>query len=314
MSFFSNIQQQFQQTTNQLSESINSLNLQTTANQLKANFENEVSKVNTNLKPLIARTQRQIQEKIGNNIDISELPQEYKDLEDKVDEILNFYKKVLEITKIYEIENYDYPINIKENVLDYSKFINEKFNELSKANSTVEAERVLLSGRKDKIPNTFSHSFAAKLSTINVDGSLKDALTSISEFQNKIGNERLEQDKLIINEFNKKIENLLNVEFKKCYELRDNVLDARLNFDTVRSEIKSNGETDELNKNLEDREDELVNATEIAVESMKDLIKPLESINLLKVLFKIQLNYHKNVTSQLESLIENLETIEVEDD
>lgn len=314
MSFFSNIQQQFQQTTTQLTESLNSLNLQDTANQLRSNIENEVNKVNTNLKPIIARTQRQIQEKIGSNIDISELPQEYKDLENKVDEIFKFYQKVLEITKIYEIESYDYPNNIKENVIDYGKLINEKITELSKANSTVEAEKVLLSGRKDRVPATFSHSFAAKLKSVEADGSLGEALKKIAEIEIKLGNERLEQDKLVINEFNKKIEDLLKIEFKKCYDLREKVLDARLNFDTVRAEIKGTGETEELNKKLEEREDELVSATEVAVESMKELIKPLESINLMKILFKIQLNYHKNVTLQLESLIESLDAIEIAED
>ncbi|TID30756.1 hypothetical protein CANINC_000672 [Pichia inconspicua] len=314
MSFFSNIQQQLQQTTSQLTESFNSLNLQDTATQIKSNIESEVSKVNSNLKPIIARTQRQIQEKIGANIDISELPQEYKDLENRVDEILKFYKKVLEITRTYEIESYDYPNHIKENVIDYGKLINEKISELSKANSTSEAEKVLLSGRKDRTPVTFAHTFATKLNSVNIDGSLGEAIKKISEIEIKIGNERLEQDNLIINEFNKKIEDLIKVEFQKCYELREKVLDARLNFDTVRAEIKANGETEELNKKLEEKEDELVSATEVAVESMKELIKPLDSINLMKILFKIQLNYHKNVATQLEGLIDSLEGVEVDED
>ena len=147
------------------------------------------------------------------------------------------------------------------------------------------------------------------------------ALEKIAEYETKIGNERLEQDKLIIVEFNSKINGLLKEEFTKCSKLRSNVETARLNFDTVRSQIRTtqNGDEtvvvpEELTKKLEKCEDELVNATEIAVEAMKELIKPLESVNLMKLLFKIQLTYHKNVTKYLEELIDNLESISLEED
>lgn len=326
MSFFESFQQQLQQTTQQLQTSINNLSLQETAAQISKNVQNEVN----NLKPILARTTRSIQEKIGSIQDISELPKEYKDLELKVDLNHKFLKQLLEITKQYEIESYDNPLNLKESLNDYSVLINEKLNELSKANSTKEAEEVLLSGRKDKIPNTFSHQFSKimknsrdafiKIDEEGKENSLSKSLLKISEIEFKIGNERLEQDKLIIVEVNEKIENLLKNDFSKCLKLRNQVETCRLNFDTVRAEIKAMGEDDkgaareELNDKLEKFEDELVNATEIAVESMKELIKPLESINLLKVLFKIQLNYHKNVVSELGLLVDSLDSISLEDE
>lgn len=357
MSFLQSFQEQLQQTTQQLTTSLNNLNLQDTA----AQFTSQVQKEVNNLKPILARTTRSLQEKFGSIDDISELPKEYKDLERRVDNIRQFYASVLEITRQYELEAYDNPLNLKESLSDYSTLINEKISELSQANTTQEAERVLLSGRKDKTPKTFSHQFSKSMKTcrenilankpisklsipIGTDSNnnkteesnenneesvdendketpLTTALLKISESEYKLGNERLEQDKLIIVEFNIKVKNLLHNDFVKCSELRSNVENARLNFDTVRSEIKNiqNGNPEvevpeHLNKKLEACEDELVNATEIAVEAMKELIKPLESINLLKLLFKIQLNYHKNVVTELTSLVGELDAIPLDDD
>lgn len=363
MSFFQSFQDQLQQTTQQLTTSLNNLNLQESA----ANFTSSVQKEVDSLKPIFARTTRSLQEKFGSIDDISELPKEYKDLERRVDNIRQFYVSILEITRQYQLEAYDNPSNLKESLSDYTSLINEKLTELSQANTTQEAEKVLLSGRKDKIPKTFSHQLGktleksrenilankpvsnfsiplvlnssandktnAETSTAseNIETSenssetgenpLTIALKKISEMEFKLGNERLEQDKLIIVEFNNKVKNLLSNDFVKCSQLRHQVEDARLSFDTVRAEIKAvqNGNPEvqvpeTLSKKLESCEDDLVNATEVAVEAMKELIKPLEAINLLKVFFKIQLNYHKNVVTELTSLVGELDAIPIEDD
>lgn len=357
MSFFENFQQQLQQTTQQLTTSLNNLNIQDTAAQFSSSVQQNISNLEkevNNLKPIFARTTRSLQEKFGSIEDISELPKEYKDLESRVDNIRQFYQRVLDITRQYELEAYDNPSNLKESLNDYTSLINEKITQLSQANTTQDAEKVLLSGRNDKTPKTFAHQFSKtlkvsrdnllankKVSSLPIpapaateshaenevegeeikDTPLTVALLKISDVEYKIGNERLEQDKLIIVEFNNKIQNLLKNDFAKCSQLRNQVETARLNFDTVRAEIKAlqkgDPETEipaSLSKKLEDCEDELVNATEIAVEAMKELIKPLESINLLKLLFKIQLNYHKNVVTELTSLVDDLEAIPLDEE
>ncbi|KAH3664051.1 hypothetical protein OGAPHI_004765 [Ogataea philodendri] len=316
----STLQQSFQQTTQQLTTSFQD-NL--------VNLEKEVSSLNSNLSPILKRTTRSLQERFGSIDDISELPQEYKDLEKRVDNLKVFYKKLLSITQQYEIESYDYPPNLKESIQDYTKLINEKFAGLSQATTTSEAEAVLLATSKDQTPKTFAHQFAKGCTAAHdefVSGedhssSLAKALLKISEYQTRIGDERLEQDKLVITEFNDKIRNVLQGDFQNTQKLRRQVETSRLNFDTVRAEVKAVQHGDEsvelpvaISKKLETAEDELVSATESAVESMKSLIKPTEGLNLLKVLMKIQLNYHKNVVSELSSLVDELDTLPQDDD
>ncbi|ODV86662.1 hypothetical protein CANARDRAFT_6239 [[Candida] arabinofermentans NRRL YB-2248] len=315
----SSLQNTLQQTTQQLTSSIQD-NL--------SHLEKEVSSLNSNLSPILKRTTRSLQEKFGSIDDISELPQEYKDLEKKTDNLKVFYKKVLTITSQYEIESYDYPPNLRESLNDYGKLFNEKLSGLSQATTTSEAEAVLMATSKDQTPKTFNHQLSKAFKNSRellvseteegelVESSLTTALLKVSEYYYKVGDERLEQDKLIISEFNNKVRNILSHDFDKASKLRKQVEISRLSFDTVRSDIKFYQKGDEnvevpdaLSKKLELAEDELVSATELAVESMKRLIKPVESLALVKILVKIQLNYHKNVAGELSTLVDELESI-----
>ncbi|CDK25949.1 unnamed protein product [Kuraishia capsulata CBS 1993] len=318
----SSLQQTLQQTSQQLQQSLQD-GIQTS---LK-----EASTINDSLSPLFKRTTRSLQERFGGTNDISELPREYIELEKKVDSLKVFYKKTLVITSQYEIESYDYPPNIRESFQDVTKTFSEKIHGLSQATTTAEAEAVLTSSSATvQVPKTFAHSLSKTLksnretvlaASSEEETGLSKALLLIADAQYKIGDERLEQDKLIISEFNNKIKNILDNEFTATSKDRRSVENSRLTFDTLRAEIKAfqNGDDtveapEALQKKLEAAEDELVNATEVAVESMKKLISPTASINLLKVFSKIQLNYHKTVAEQLTTLVDQLEALPADED
>jgi len=339
---FQSIQQSLQKTTKSLGDTLqqnlnNLPSAEKVTSSLQTNFNNFGREV-SNLKPILQRTRRSLQEKLGSTSDISELPQEYKDLEKQADALKNFYKKLLQVTRQYEIESYDYPPNLKESLNDYTKIFNQKINGLSQATTTTEAEAVLLAPTKGKYPKTFSHQFARVLDEVKktllgvtgetaseeqaadtkTDSLLVKAIQLTASSQYKLGDERLEQDKLVISEFNKKVNNILKAEFTRADRLRRKVETARLNFDTVRAEIKvikKGDETAEVpeskSKELEAAEDELVNATESAVEAMKELIKTEEPVALLTVLAKIQLNYHKNAADELSGLVDELGALNV---
>lgn len=334
------LQESLQQTTKNITSSLKNL---PSADQVSSSFQqnlNSLGKEVSNLQPMIRRTKRSLQEKFGSTNDISELPQEYKDLEKQTNDLKTFYKKILEITHEYEIVSYDYPPNLKESINDYTKIFNKKISGLSQATTTKEAEAILLAPTKEKYPKTFAHQFSRVLSTVreailpnpaepsdsaepNPLNNLSKATDLLAKSEYKIGNERLEQDKLIISEFNNKIRRILKVDFANTQKLINRVETARLNFDTIRAEIKDLRKGDDTaeipekeSKKLEAAEDELVDATEKAVESMKELVKTQEPVKLLSVLCKIQLNYHKNVTEELTGLVDglNILTISQNDD
>ncbi|ODV97376.1 hypothetical protein PACTADRAFT_49098 [Pachysolen tannophilus NRRL Y-2460] len=315
--------------------------LQNTSQQFQTGIQQvskEASNLNTNFSPIFKRTARLAQERLGNIDDISELPKEYIELEKKIDDLKKFYNKVLAITEQYGLESYDFPPNLKENFQDFSKTFTEKLSHLSAATTTAEAEAVLTAttSGSNYVPKTFHHQLSKNLSAgrdLLLKDEDEDALTKsllkISEIEFKLGDERLEQDKLVVTEFNKKIKTILNTQFVETNNYRKHVENSRINFDLVRAEVKSYQEKnsttsgtnvdeveipDSLQSKLDAAEDELVNATELAVESMKKLISPVEPVNLLKIYAKIQLNYHKNVVTLLEGLVTDLDSIPLDEE
>ncbi|ANZ76219.1 BA75_03129T0 [Komagataella pastoris] len=316
-SFGQSLQQTSQQLGQQIQEGIQ-------------NVSKEATSLNQNLSPIFKRTQRSLQEKLGQIDDISALPEEYIDLEKKADALRIVYKKILAITSQYEIESYDYPPNLKESVFDVTKTIGEKIQGLSHATTTAEAEAVLIAPAGNQYPKTFSHSLSKVVTASNdnllksqndQESSLTQALLKIADTEYRIGDKRLEQDKLIINEFNNKIRYVLENSFTETTKHRRNVETSRLTFDTIRAEIKKAQAGDdtaevpaEMEKKLELAEDELVHSTEVAVESLKKLLQPTDSINLLKVFTKIRLNYYKSVSESLSELVDQLDALPEDED
>lgn len=306
----SSLQQQLQQTSQQFT-----LQLQTGLEQVSK----ELSSLNDNLQPFFKRTTRLAQEKLGGIDDISELPHEYIELEKKVDNLKKIYQKILDITEQYLVESYDYPPHLRENIQDVTKSFTEKLQSLSQATTTAELEAILISSGEKPIPKTFHHQFGKALASVKLidDDALTKLLAAVSEIEFKIGDARLSQDREIIVEFNNKIKELLSTQFTVTNNYRKNVENARITFDVLRSESKGyeeNSVPESLQGKLDLAEDDLVNATEIAVESMKKLISPVEPVTLLKAYNKIQLNYYKNVVSLLTELDTSLGEISLDDE
>ncbi|ODQ79815.1 hypothetical protein BABINDRAFT_180341 [Babjeviella inositovora NRRL Y-12698] len=310
----------------------------------------EAQKISEELQPFAARTSRLLQEKFGQVDDVSELPSEYLELERKVDNLRVVYKNLLTVTETFEFESYDYPPNLKESFNDVSKSLTGRFYELSKTTTTKEAETLLNSQAKEKsLPKTLAHALSraaansrqqllisayhaaeeAEEEELPEENPLAKALLKLADTEKLVGEKRLEQDQLIIVDFNHKLNQILTDSFKQTSQNRRKVEKARLDFDTLRTQVKRAEEAaketeapeedkvpvkdvEGLNSKLEAAEDELVSATEEAVTSMKRILDPAESVNLVQVLVKAQLEYFKSVTADLEVLSAELDTIIVE--
>ena len=385
-----------------------SSSLQGSFKEISKDVNNALKPLNENLQPFTQETIRLVQERFIPNEDISELPQEYLLLEKKCDTLRNVYRQILSVTQTYELEGYDYPPNLKESIVDFSKAFSEKVQGLAAATTTEEAERVLSKpAASQQYPNTLAHALSRacinsrnlllKIDQDNGDdvndnegNALAKVLYLFGESQKEVGDKRLDQDKLIFEEFNQRIQDILNNSFKETIKDRKKVETSRLVFDQLRHEIKqlsiettassgsgsgkegenaksespsagpettkdvkggevnvagsasagasisppntattassASGSDDgelnklkkekliELNKKLETAEDGLVNNTTQAVNSMKKLIDPLESINLIKIFIKIQLNYHQFIVNKYNGLLTEIDKIPIDDD
>ncbi|SGZ47792.1 CIC11C00000003860 [Sungouiella intermedia] len=298
------------------------------------------------LQPLTAKTQtlilsqlQQVQQLASANshIEVSELPEEYLTLEANCDLLLNLFTELIHTTNdTYGTISYDYPpgnsaINkIKD--ANMGLMLANKFNQLKNVSTPQEMEKVLLGGSEEKkseddtvsaevitaeLPKTLFGHFAAVASRSADDFAkssdpLSFALLQISSAYTEIATARLDQDKKIMTSLNHELVAILNEKFIKVNELRKRVYLARSDFDVARS--KSSEDEEEENEELIAKEDELVSATEIAVEEMRKLLKPSQNVDLLKVLVTAQKEYFEAGAKKLAGLLTTLDKIEFKDD
>lgn len=270
------------------------------------------------------------------NVEVSELPKDYLELEANCDLLLKLYTNLIQFTNdTFDKPSYDYPpangslSKLRENVF------NNRFNQLKNVSSPQELENLLL-GKSTPNTNAEVGTEEEDKDTVNVQvinvpktlygqlskicgdyqNELKDqenplnfTLLQISETYLEIANGRLTMDKKIMDELNVKLVTILDKEFIKVNELRKKVYSTRLEFDLIRSKVTEDEENEELIK----KEDELVSATESAVIEMKTLIKPSKSVNLLKVFVAAQKEWFEASAKQLSTLLTNLEKLETKD-
>lgn len=258
------------------------------------------------------------------NVEVSELPKDYLELEANCDLLLHLYTDLIQFTNdTYGKVSYDYPpANYSINKLREGVFAN-KFSQLKHVSSPQELENLLL-GKEEKkeedvntqvikVPKTLY----GQLSTIctKYQTELKDSesplnfvLLQISETYLEIANGRLEMDKAIMEGLNAKLVEALDKEFIKVNELRKKVYSTRQDFDLLRSKSTNEEEDDELIK----KEDELVSATENAVIEMKSLINPSKSVSLLKVFITAQKQWFEASAKKLDSLLAAVDKVKFE--
>lgn len=306
----------------------------------KVNAGKTVDQFKESLQPFTARTTQLISSQLqqvqslanshaNTNIEVSELPADYLQLEKGCDLLLNLYTDLIHFTNdTYAKVSYDYPPgNYALNKLrdaNVGGIIGNKFNQLKNVSSPQELEKILLGNKTEEatiqttsvdIPKTLygqlsqvAEKHSEELRDSNSALSLD--LLQISSTYLEIANARLDMDKTIMNDLNIKLVELLDQQFVKVNESRKKVYSTRSEFDLLRSKIPE----DEENEELIAKEDELVNATEAAVLEMKQLLKPSKSVSFLKIFVDAQKEWFLLASKKLDSLSESLDNLDVKED
>ncbi|KAL4783640.1 BAR domain-containing family protein [Aspergillus varians] len=276
-----------------------------------------------NFTPFAARTQQLIREQLGQVEDKTQLPDEYIQLEKRVDALKLVHQKLLQVTSQYSNEPYDYPPNIRESFNDLGRTINEKVHLLSQAGTPAEAQAALTAPPSAKPqPKTFSHAIArASLagsqtlaSSSVVEDPLATALEKYALASEKVGEARLAQDAQIQSRFLAGWNTTLNTNLMFAAKARRNVENARLMLDSVKARHSSDPDnlSDEARSEIEQAEDEFVGQTEEAVSVMKNVLDTPEPLRNLADLIAAQLEYHKRSYEILSELAPVVDSLQVE--
>ncbi|OJZ91797.1 hypothetical protein ASPFODRAFT_55470 [Aspergillus luchuensis CBS 106.47] len=275
--------------------------------------------------PFAARTQQMIKEQLGQADDRTQLPDEYIELEKRVDALKIVHQKLLQVTSQYSNEAYDYPPNIRESFNDMGRTISEKVQLLSQASSPAEAQAALTAPPSAKPqPKTFNHAIArASLAgsqtlaqSSHGEDPLATALEKYALASEKVGEARLAQDAQIQSRFLAGWNTTLNTNLMFAAKARKNVENARLMLDSIKASKKAavRGDWDSLSEEaraeIEQAEDEFVGQTEEAVSVMKNVLDTPEPLRNLADLIAAQLEYHKRsyeILSELAPVVDGLQ-------
>ncbi|KXG46280.1 BAR domain-containing family [Penicillium griseofulvum] len=280
-----------------------------------------------NFTPFAQRTQQMIKEQLGQAEDKTQLPDEYIELEKRVDALKLVHQKLLQVTSQYSNEAYDYPPNIRESFNDLGRTINEKVQLLSQAGSPAEAQAALTAPPSAKPqPKTFNHAIAraslAGSQTLAQSTEGEDPLASALEkyalAEEQVGEARLAQDAQIQSRFLAGWNTTLNTNLMFAAKARKNVENARLMLDSIKASKKAgaHGDLDNLSEDaraeIEQAEDEFVGQTEEAVSVMKNVLDTPEPLRNLADLIAAQLEFHKKSYEILSELAPTVDALQVE--
>ncbi|KAL1742973.1 BAR domain-containing family protein [Schizophyllum fasciatum] len=290
-----------------IQSSIGSINFGQAGNKLAKGFNSSVQATRERLGQVAAD-------------EITELPQEYKDLESRVDALRNAHLAVLKITKVYEAETYDYPVHIQESITELSTSIGYGIQNFAATNlkGTVPPPVTPPQHQHKTLPHALGRAATNAATTLqDAPGGTEDRLAKSLGFYaagwDKIAAARLEQDATIQQGFLLPWQATLNTSIAVAMKARQAVKASRLELDAAKQSLKNANPARQEHARLEveNAEDDLVQKTEVAITLMKTVLENPEPIKNINELAKAQLTFFASAAEALSSVQGEIEELTV---
>jgi hypothetical protein len=230
--------------------------------------------------------------------DITELPQEYKDLESRVDALRNAHLTLLKITKVYNSETYDYPTQIQESITELSTTLganitNFAATSLKNTNLPAPAPVTVPVPTNKTLPHALGRSSTLAANQLGQESKLGKGLAEYASAWEKVGAARVEHDATIKSGFLLPWQQTLNASIAVALKARQAVSSSRLELDAAKQALKTAGPSkqEQARLDVENAEDDLVQKTEVAINLMKTVLESPEPLKNLNELAKAQLLY-----------------------
>ncbi|KAF7309449.1 Cytoplasmic protein [Mycena indigotica] len=258
--------------------------------------------------------------------EITELPQEYKELETRVDALRQAHITLLKITKVFESEAYDYPSAVSENFSEFSTSLGHGITSFAATN--LKGTKLPAPAPPPPVPTpehkTLPHALvrsarsASALLQTSESGQdqLGNALDVYAAGMDKVAAARVEQDQAIRLNHLHPWQQTLNTSINVAMKARQAVRTSRLELDGAKQTLKnaSPAKQEHARLEVENAEDDLVQKTEVAISLMQKVLQNPEPIKHLNELAKAQLIYHaiaaetlSNTQAELEELSNSAE-------
>ncbi|KAI8086538.1 Bin/amphiphysin/Rvs domain for vesicular trafficking-domain-containing protein [Halteromyces radiatus] len=258
------------------------------------------------------------QERLGTAEDITELPQEYKDLEKRVDALRSVHVNLLKVARTYNQPAYDYPVQIQETLVGLTGTMASQFQNLALSPAErAQTEQQVQQDEAKQHPKTLSHAISRVAGqgaeAIGVEEPLGTALFKLATINEKVGNARVKMDQDIIAKFNQPMQTTLATAIEQANKARRNVQSVRLSLDACKARYRSARpeRSDAARLEVEQAEDQFVAAVEEATSLMKIALENPEPLRNLADFVHAQVNYYKEAQELLSELAPELDEIQV---
>ncbi|KAF8550717.1 hypothetical protein OG21DRAFT_1446252 [Imleria badia] len=255
--------------------------------------------------------------------EITELPQEYKDLEARVDALRQAHLALLKITKAYDSESYDYPTQIQESFTELSTTIghgitNFAATNLKGTNIPAPAPVAPVAAQHKTLPHALGRA-ATNAATVLThapggnDDKLGSALAVYAGAWETVAGARVEQDDAIQSQYLQPWQTTLSTSINVAMKARQAVRASRLELDAAKQALKTAGpgRQEQAKLDIENAEDDLVQKTEVAITLMKTVLENPEPLKNLNELIKAQLIYFSSAAEALSSAQGEIEELSV---
>ncbi|KAI8359108.1 Bin/amphiphysin/Rvs domain for vesicular trafficking-domain-containing protein [Choanephora cucurbitarum] len=296
-----------------------SLNANALLNNTLDGFANLGSRFNPFAQKLnkgLGQVRQYAQEKLGTAENVTELPQEYKDLEKRVDALRNAQLNMLKISRTFDNSSYDYPVQIQQSLIGMTNTVTRELQQL--ALTTPAADRANTANEVSREePKTLLHGLsrvaAQGSEAVGVDEPLGTALFKYATITEKVADARVKMDKAIVEKFNKPVQTTLNSSIEQALKARRNVQSIRLSLDACKAKYRSARpeKSEAARLEVEQAEDQFVAAVEEATNLMKAALENPEPFRNLADLVQAQLQYFKEAQELLSDLAPELDEIQV---
>ncbi|KAF9168278.1 hypothetical protein DFQ27_005035 [Actinomortierella ambigua] len=299
------------------------------------------------LNPLAAKLNKQFgqvkqfaQEKMGTAEDLTELPQEYKDLEKRVDAVRAMHTNLLRVTRTYQTQSYDYPAQLQETLGEFGRTVTDRIQQvaLSPADKAATEAAALEGDKRDGTgstssstagsssaaaaaaaapPKTLAHALSrASMSgaeQLGLEEPMGSALFKYATVQEKIGDFRLKQDAEISAKFVGPFSTTLNTQIGFAMKARKNVANARLSLDSAKAQYRTaKPERAEAHRvEVEQAEDLFVAALEEATTLMKAVLESPEPLRNLADMVAAQAQFYKEAYEILSEVAPEIDELQV---
>ncbi|KAL8286339.1 hypothetical protein RQP46_004827 [Phenoliferia psychrophenolica] len=250
-----------------------------------------------------------VRERAGTATDITELPQEYLDLERRVDGLKAAHVGFLKVARVYQSETYDYPTLINESVTELGGNIayNVSFWAAAATKGT-QLPQPSVAEKPAEVHKTLPHALsrAAGTAALEVGPSrLSNVLKTYSVAMDSVGTARLIQDEDISKNMVQPWSATLNSSLQAAIKSRQNVKSARISLDACRSTLThatGGPKQEQARMEVEAAEEKLVNATEEAINLMRAVLENPEPIKNLASMIKAQQAFHARAAEALAAI------------